>query len=71
MHRRAALDHLLHALGAEIRRCRDCRLRHASFGTFAVPLDQTRGAGKFWTGIVVMGSGFILCLLFVWWVKGP
>jgi hypothetical protein len=67
-HRRAALDHIVYALGAEIRRCRDCRLRHASFATFAVPLSEPQGLGKLWTGIFVMGSGFIVCLLFVWWV---
>jgi hypothetical protein len=67
-HRRAALDHVLYALGAEIRRCRDCRLRHASFDTFSIPLREPQALGGLWTGIFVMGSGFLVCLLFVWWV---
>lgn len=67
-HRRRALDYVVYALGAEIRRCRDCSLRHASFGTFAVPLSGPQGLGILWRGIFAMGSGFLVCLLFVWWV---
>jgi hypothetical protein len=67
-HRRAAFDYLLYALGAELRRCRDCRLRHASFTTFSVPLREPRALEGVLTGIFVMGSGFLVCLLFVWGV---
>jgi hypothetical protein len=67
-HRRAALEYLLYAFGAELRRCGACRLRHASFATFSVPLSEPQAKGGLWTGIFVMGSGFVACLLFVWWV---
>jgi hypothetical protein len=67
-HKRMAFDHFMYALGAEIRRCRDCRFRHASFIRFAVPLGEPQTAARRWTGILVMASGFLVCLLFVWWV---
>jgi hypothetical protein len=67
-HRRTALDHLLYALGAEIRRCRACRCRHASFVTFSLPLGEPQTPAGVWAGIFVMGSGFLVCLLFVWWI---
>lgn len=67
-HRRAALDRLLYALGAEIRRCHNCRLRHASFVTFAIPLGEPQSLTGVWAGILVVGSGFLVCLLFVWWI---
>jgi hypothetical protein len=67
-HRFTALDYIAYALGAEIRRCRDCRCRHASFATFGVPLGERQTFAGVWTGILVMGSGFVGCLLFVWWI---
>jgi hypothetical protein len=67
-HRRAALDHLLYALGAEIRRCSSCRFRHAAFATFSVPLREPPAEEGLWTRILVMGSGFVVCLLVAWWV---
>ena len=67
-HRRAALDHVLYALGAEIRRCHDCRYRHASFATFAVPLGDPQNASRRWAGILAIASGLLVCLLFVWWI---
>lgn len=67
-HRQAALDRFLYVLGAEIRRCHDCRLRHASFVTFAIPLGEPQTLAGIWAGIFVMGSGFLVCLLFVWWI---
>ncbi len=67
-HRRAALDRLLHVLGAEIRRCHDCRFRHASFATFAVPLGDPQSTAHRRTALLIMGSGFLICLLFVWWI---
>lgn len=67
-HRRAALDHVLHSLGAEIRRCHECRFRHASFVTFAIPLGEPQNSARRRTAFLVMGSGFLMCLLFVWWI---
>jgi hypothetical protein len=67
-HRRKALDHVLYALGAELRRCSDCRLRHAAFATFTLPSSQPQVLGRLWTRVFVMGSGFLVGLVFVWWV---
>jgi hypothetical protein len=67
-HRRTTLDHILHAIGAEIRRCRVCRHRHAGFVRFSVPLGEPQTLAGVWGGVVVMGSGFLVCLLFVWWI---
>lgn len=67
-HRRAAIDRLLHFLGAEIRRCHQCRFRHASFATFAIPLGDAQASARRRTALLVMGSGFLMCLLFVWWI---
>ena len=67
-HRRGILDRFLYALGSEIRRCSDCGCRHASFVTFAVPLGEPQVIAGVWTGIFVVGSGFLVCLLFAWWI---
>jgi hypothetical protein len=67
-HRRTTLDRILYALGAEIRRCRTCRCRHASFVTFSVPVGDPQTLAGMWAGAFVMGSGFLVCLLFVWWI---
>jgi hypothetical protein len=67
-HRHTALDYIVYALGAEIRRCLDCRCRHACFARFSVPLGEPHALAGVWTGILVMGSGFLVCLLFVWWI---
>jgi hypothetical protein len=67
-HRRTTIDHILHALGAEIRRCSACRCRHASFASFALPVGEPQTLAGVWGGILVMGSGFLACLLFVWWL---
>ena len=67
-HRQAVWDRFLYVLGAEIRRCHECRFRHASFVTFTVPLGDPHSAARRWTEILVVGSGFLVCLLFVWWV---
>ena len=67
-HRRGGLDRLLFALGAEIRRCRDCRFRHACFSWFSIPLEDPRSAAPRWTNIAVMASGFAVCLLLVLWM---
>jgi hypothetical protein len=67
-HRRASLERLLHALGAEIRRCHECRFRHASFATFSLPLSEPENTARRRTEFLVMASGFLVCLLFVWWI---
>lgn len=67
-HRRALLDRILHSLGAEIRRCHECRYRHASFATFAIPLGDPHTAARRRASALVLTSGFLMCLLFVWWI---
>jgi hypothetical protein len=67
-HRRSRLDRVLYALGAEIRRCHQCRYRHARFTKLAVPLADSSGAGIFWTSIAVMSTGFLVCVLLVLWI---
>jgi predicted RNA-binding Zn-ribbon protein involved in translation (DUF1610 family) len=67
-HRRAGLDRLLFALGAEIRRCHDCRFRHAEFFSLNIPLAEPQNARRRWASLLVMTSGFLVCLLIMWFV---
>ena len=67
-HRRNKLDRLLFLLGAEIRRCHDCRFRHAYSPWFAIPLGEPQATRQRWTHIAVMTSGFAVCLLVVLWM---
>ncbi len=75
-HRRTSLERLLHHLGAEIRRCRDCSFRHAAFGSVAIPLGDHQTAVKHtlrhdikqWAGVVVLCSGLGLGIVLVLWV---
>jgi hypothetical protein len=70
-HRRSSLERLLFALGAEIRRCRDCHFRHAAFGSLAIPLaghpaavkHATKLAVKQWTTAAVLGSCLVIVLV--------
>jgi hypothetical protein len=62
------MDRLLFALGAEIRRCHDCRFRHACFALFSIPLSNPRAAPQRWTHVAVMTSGFAVCLLVLLWM---
>jgi hypothetical protein len=67
-HRRAGLDRLLFALGADIRRCHDCRFRHAEFFSLTIPLAEPHNARQRWASLLVMTSGFLVCLLIMWFV---
>jgi hypothetical protein len=67
-HRRSRLDRLLFFLGAEIRRCQDCRFRHAWFAWCSIPLGEPQATRQRWTSIAVMTSGFAVCLLVLLWV---
>ena len=66
-HRRGVLERALHWLGADIRRCHDCRMRRAWYGRLMVPLASVESAAK-WGGLAVMCSGCLVCLLLVWWM---
>jgi len=67
-HRRGGWDRFLFALGGEIRRCHDCRSRHACFSLFSVPLGSPRVDRQRWTHVAVMTSGFAVCLLVLLWM---
>ncbi len=67
-HRRTSLERLLHRLGAEIRRCRDCRFRHALFGRLALPLVDPESIVKRWTTHAALFSGCAVCIILVLWV---
>jgi hypothetical protein len=60
------LDFVFYALGAEIRRCRECRYRHAMFTRRSVGLGDARARN--WRTPTLVASGFLFCLLFVLWV---
>jgi hypothetical protein len=76
--RQGPFDQFLSSLGAEICRCHSCDMRQAWFvgprllhpwsGDFAVRLGKRSGAlqGR-WTGLLVLSTGFVLCLAVVWW----
>jgi hypothetical protein len=56
------------ALGAEVRRCHDCRARQAWFRAtgFLLPTKGvTRGR---LVSLVLIGSSFLVCLVFIWWM---
>jgi hypothetical protein len=80
-HRRSSLERLLFALGAEIRRCRDCHFRHAAFGSLAIPLaghpaavehavskHVSKHVSKQWTSAAVLGSGLVIVLV-LWAIR--
>ncbi len=67
-HRRGSVDRLLFTLGAEIRRCRECRFRHASFGSSAILLGDPQAAVKRWTTAAALLSGLVVCIVLVLWV---
>lgn len=67
-HRRSAWERLLHSFGAEIRRCRQCRFRHASFGSMAVPLGDPEASLKRWTSAAAVFSGLVICIVLVLWL---
>jgi hypothetical protein len=54
-------------LGAELKRCHDCRRRYAYFKIFTVPLG-VRGNNDGLSGLLLLSSGFTICLLLVLWV---
>ena len=66
-HRHGPLERVLHWFGADVRRCPDCRARGAWYGALVFPLPR-EGVVANWSGIAVMGSGFLVCIVLVWWV---
>jgi hypothetical protein len=66
--RRSIYDHFLARLGAHLRRCHDCRTRRAWFGILPLPLWDANSVGAKLTGLSLIGSGLLACLLLVWWM---
>lgn len=66
--RRGVVDRLLGRLGAEICRCHDCRSRQAWFGILPISIGKAEASPGSLAGSVVLGSGFLICLIFIWWM---
>jgi hypothetical protein len=66
--RHGVLDRVLRCLGARVRRCHDCRSRQAWFRWVAIPLDDGHTQSSLLTHVALVGSGFLICMLFLWWV---
>jgi len=63
--RRGAIEYVLAACGADVRRCHDCRARQAWFGGLPIRLssassDQPR------LGLAIYFAGFIACVAILW-----
>jgi hypothetical protein len=67
-HRRSGFERALGAIGGEVRRCHDCRSRKAWFGSVGLPLLTEGAACERITTVTLLGSGFVVCFLFIWWM---
>ncbi len=67
-HRRGAIDQLLSRVGAQIRRCHDCRHRYAFFGMMSLPLGIRDSNHDQASNALLYGAIFSVCLLVVWWM---
>jgi hypothetical protein len=64
--RHSILDHVLAGLGAQLRRCHDCRCRYAWFGYYPIPAADSAGAKL--AARSLLAGGATGCLLALWWV---
>lgn len=67
-HRRGAFTRFLCAIGGQIRRCHDCRRRQVWFRSISFALPTEDLAGERLTSVALLGSTFLVCLLFIWWM---
>ncbi|MEO8097069.1 MAG: hypothetical protein ABI811_05165 [Acidobacteriota bacterium] len=71
-HRRTFLDRVLAGLGAEIRRCHDCRFRRAFWTDVSLPLgpahDSSLAPTHLRTQLGIFLCAFTLCIGFLWLV---
>ena len=65
--RRGIFEYALAWVGAETCRCHDCRCRQAWFGAFPVRLSGAV-SGEPRLGLALYGTGFIACVLLIWWM---
>jgi predicted RNA-binding Zn-ribbon protein involved in translation (DUF1610 family) len=66
-HRKGLLDHILSWCGAEICRCHDCRVRRVWIWSHPFRLASADTREDRWTAIAVLASGFLACMVLVWW----
>ena len=66
-HRQGPLDQLFSRLGAELRRCHDCRHRYANFRLFSIPLGARETESGLYS-LLLVSSVFTIGLLVVLWV---
>jgi hypothetical protein len=59
---------VLCAIGGEVRRCHDCRVRQVWFGPAAFRLPGDDAAAERLTSVAVGGSAFVVCFLVIWWM---
>jgi len=59
---------MLSRVGAELRRCHDCRHRYAFFGALSMPLGARDNGQDGLSGLLFVGLVFSICLVFVWWM---
>jgi hypothetical protein len=67
-HRKSGTERLLSLIGGEIRRCHDCRVRQVWFGALGYCLKTEGVTGGRLRSIAMLGSTFVLCFLFIWWM---
>lgn len=65
--RRGIVESVLSRLGAEICRCHDCRSRRAWFGLARIRLNAA-ATDEPQFELALFGTGFVACILFVWWM---
>jgi hypothetical protein len=56
------------AIGGEVRRCHDCRSRQAWFRSAGLSLPTEGVARERLTSLALLGSTFLVCFLFIWWM---
>jgi len=64
--RHSSLDRFITQLGAQIRRCHDCRTRWAWFGFHPVPLWETESNALKLAKLSFLGSAVTIGLVVVW-----
>jgi hypothetical protein len=67
-HRRSGFERVLSTIGGEIRRCHDCRTRQAWFRSVGMPIPTEGVTGGRLTSVALLGSTFLVCFLFIWWM---
>ena len=67
-HRRDLLERFYHWMGAELRRCHECRGRRAWYGSLSFPLADPEARPNRWVGKAAFASGCAASILAAWWI---